>query len=145
VTRFAADIVPDPMAIAELTGDVAKFLRGAGVDARAVHHVALVIEEILTNVATHGGSPDAQASVALEVQPDRVSGEIGDCGNPFDPRSGPEPDITAPLEERRVGGLGLHLVRKLTSALDYRRDGKQNRTAFSILREQDRGLSHGPQ
>jgi serine/threonine-protein kinase RsbW len=135
VTRFAADIVPNPMAIAGLTGDVADFLRGAGVDARAVHHVALVIEEILTNVATHGGSPDAQATVALEVQPDRISGEIGDCGKPFDPRSGPDPDITAPIEERRIGGLGLHLVRKLTSVLDYRRDGKQNRTAFCIPRE----------
>jgi serine/threonine-protein kinase RsbW len=138
VTRFAADIIPNAGAIAGLTDDVAQFLRGAGVDARAVHHVALVIEEILTNVATHGGSPNVQASVALEVRPDLVSGEIGDCGKPFDPRSGPEPDITAPLEERRIGGLGLHLVRKLTSALDYRRDGKQNLTAFSISREQDR-------
>ena len=145
MTRFAADIVPNPVAIAGLTGDVADFLRGAGVDARAVHHVALVIEEILTNVATHGGSPEAQATVAIEVQPDRISGEIGDCGKPFDPRSGPYPDIMAPIEERRIGGLGLHLVRKLTSVLDYRRDGKQNRTAFCIPRGQERGLSNGPQ
>jgi anti-sigma regulatory factor (Ser/Thr protein kinase) len=137
VTRFVADLIPNPVAIAGLTGDVADFLRSAGVDARAVHHVALVLEEILTNVATHGGSPDAQASIELEVQPDRVSGEIGDCGKPFDPRSAPDPDITTSIEERKIGGLGLHLVRKLTSALDYRRDGKQNRTAFSVPRKNE--------
>ena len=112
----------------------ADFLRGAGVDARTVHQVALVIDEILTNVATHGGCPDTPATVAIEVQADRVSGEIGDRGRPFDPRTGPVPDISAPLEERKVGGLGLYLVRQLTSALEYRSDGKQNWTTFCIPR-----------
>ena len=135
MTRFAANIVPRPAAISQLTEDVADFLRGAGVDARAVHHVSLVIDEILTNVATHGGSPDAPASVAIDVGSDRVFGEIGDCGAPFDPRTGPEPDLEASLDKRGIGGLGLHLVRRLTSALDYRRDGTQNWTTFCVARE----------
>jgi serine/threonine-protein kinase RsbW len=132
--RFTVDLTPSPEAIGRLTDDVSEFLRRAGVDARAAHHVALVIDEILTNVATHGGSPDTPATVALEVQPDRVSGEIGDFGRPFDPRTGPMPDLDAPLEERKVGGLGLHLVRQLTSALEYRSDGKQNWTTFCVSR-----------
>jgi serine/threonine-protein kinase RsbW len=134
MTRFTVDIAPSPEAIGQLTDDVSDFLHGAGVDARAVHHVALVIDEILTNVATHGGCPDAPATVALEVQADRISGSIGDFGKPFDPRTAPEPDLGVPLEERRIGGLGLHLVRQLTSALEYRSDGKQNWTTFCIPR-----------
>jgi serine/threonine-protein kinase RsbW len=134
MARFTIDIAPSPEAVGRLTDDVSDFLRREGVDARAVHHVALVIDEILTNVATHGGCPDTPATVALEVQPDRISGEIGDWGKPFDPRTGPEPDIGGPLEERRVGGLGLHLVRQLTSALEYRSDGKRNWTTFCIPR-----------
>jgi anti-sigma regulatory factor (Ser/Thr protein kinase) len=137
--RFTANIVPNASAISLLGDDVADFLLGAGVDARAIHHVGLVIDEILTNVATHGGSPDIPASVAIEVRPDRVFGEIGDSGVPFDPRTAPEPDIRAPLEERKIGGLGLHLVRKLTSALEYRRDGTRNWTTFYVAREQGRG------
>ena len=139
MTRFATNIAPHPAAISQLTEDVADFLRGAGVDARAVHHVGLVIDEILTNVATHGGSPDAPASVAIEVRTDRVFGEIGDFGAPFDPRTGPEPDLGSPIEERSIGGLGLHLVRQLTSVLEYRREGRQNWTTFCIAREQGRG------
>jgi anti-sigma regulatory factor (Ser/Thr protein kinase) len=134
MARFTVDIAPNSEAIGRLTDDVTDFLQGAGVDARAVHHVALVIDEILTNVATHGGCPDAPATVALEVQPDRISGEIGDFGKPFDPRTGPAPDFGAPLEERRIGGLGLHLVRQLTSVLEYRSDGKRNWTTFCIPR-----------
>ena len=137
--RFATSIAPNPEAICRLTDEVAGFLRGSGVDARAVHHVALVIEEILTNVATHGRSPDAPATVTLEVRPDRVFGEIGDCGAPFDPRTAPVPDLGTPVEDRKIGGLGLHLVRQLTSVLEYRRDGKQNWTTFCIPREQGRG------
>jgi serine/threonine-protein kinase RsbW len=132
--RFTVEIVPSLEAIGRLTDEVSVFLRGTGVDARAVHHVALVIDEILTNVATHGGSPDVPATVALDVQPDRISGEIGDTGKPFDPRTAPAPDIGAPLEERKIGGLGLHLVRQLTSALEYRSDGKRNWTTFCIPR-----------
>src|SRR5262245_25050428 len=123
MTRFAANIAPSPAAISQLTEDVADFLRRAGVDARAVHHVSLVVDEILTNVATHGGNPDAPASVAIEIRTDRVFGEIGDWGAPFDPRSGPEPDLGATLEERSIGGLGLHLGRKLTSTLEDRAEG----------------------
>ena len=134
MARFTADIAPSPEAIGRLSDDVSDFLRGAGVDERAVHHVALVIDEILTNVATHGGCPDAPATVVLEVQPDRVSGEIGDFGKPFDPRTGPAPDFGASIEERKVGGLGLHLVRQLTSKLEYRSNGKQNWTIFCIPR-----------
>src|SRR5262245_2005723 len=138
-TRFAANTALTPAAISQLTDDVADFLRGAGADARAVHNACLVIDEILTNVVTHGGSPDAPASVAIEVRTDHVFGEIGDWGAPFDPRSAPEPDLGAPIEERAIGGLGLHLVRKLTSALEYRYDGKQNWTTFCVPRKQERG------
>jgi len=134
MARFAVEVTPSPEALGKLTDNVTEFLEGAGVDARAVHHVALVIEEILTNVATHGGCPDAPASVALEVQPDRIAGEIADRGRPFDLREAPPPDIGASIEDRKIGGLGMHLVRKLTSALDYRREGEQNWTTFCIPR-----------
>lgn len=139
MTRFAANIAPSPAAISQLTEDVADFLRGAGVDARATHHVSLVIDEILTNVATHGGNPDGPVSVSVEIRTDRIAGEIADSGVPFDPRSGPEPDLGAPIGERAIGGLGLHLVRQLTSVLEYRYDGKQNWTKFCVVREQGRG------
>jgi anti-sigma regulatory factor (Ser/Thr protein kinase) len=117
-----------------LTDDVAAFLLSAGVDTRAVHHVSLVLEELLTNILNHSGASDQPASIALTVEPDRVAGEIGDWGKPFDPRDVPSPDLDASLENRKLGGLGIHLVRRLTAALDYRRQDNQNWTTFCILR-----------
>ncbi len=136
MTRFTADIAPNAETVARLTDDVTDFLQSAGVDARAVHHVTLVLDELLTNMFCHGSAPETRATVAIAVEPDRVTGEIGDWGKPFDPRDAPAPDLNAPLEERRVGGLGLHLVRQLTSALDYRREANQNWTTFCIPRGQ---------
>lgn len=135
MTRLSARVVPSPEAIAGLTEQIFGFLRGHAVDARAINHVGLVVEELLTNVASHGGNASDEAEVVIDVEPDRIVGEIRDRGTRFDPRTAATPDLTAPAERRAIGGLGLHLVRRLTSALDYRRDGDQNWTAFCIARE----------
>ena len=113
---------------------MASFLHSAGVDARAVHDVSLVLEELLTNAFQYGGASDRSTSIALTVEADRVAGEIGDWGKAFDPRGAPPPDMTTPIEDRQVGGLGIHLVRALTTALDYHRQGNQNWTTFCVLR-----------
>lgn len=134
MTRFAAEIAPAPESIAQLTEDAAEFLRSAGVDARAVHHVSLVIDELLTNLFSYGDNADAPANIVLEVTPEAVSGKIEDRGKPFDPRTTTRPDVLAGAEEREIGGLGLELVRNLTSALNYRSDGQQNSTTFSVPR-----------
>jgi anti-sigma regulatory factor (Ser/Thr protein kinase) len=92
------------MPCTDFTLRTTNFLKGAGVDARAVHHVVLVLEEILTNLATHGGAPTEPASVRVTVEPGRVAGEIIDAGIPFDPRVAPEPDVRAGVKDRLVGG-----------------------------------------
>ena len=132
--QFDAEVVADPAAIADFTMRTTDFLKGVGVDARAVHHVALVLEEILTNLATHGGAPTEPASVRVTVEPGRVAGEIIDAGTPFDPRGAPEPDVRAGVNDRLVGGLGLYLVNHLTTDMDYACHNGRNRLVFSVAR-----------
>jgi len=134
MTGFDAEIAVVPDAIAQLTQRTSEFLREAGVDEYAAYHVALVLEEMLTNVGTHGKSPGVPATVKITVEPDRVRGEIVDSGPFFDPRSAPAPDLGADLADRPIGGLGLFLTRQLASDLDYARRGGQNFTSFSISR-----------
>jgi anti-sigma regulatory factor (Ser/Thr protein kinase) len=137
MSDFAAELIADPQAISALTDRVATFLAGCGVDARAVHHMALVLDELLTNVATHSEGPEAPVSVALTVAPDRVSAEVVDQGGMFDPRTAPVPDLTGGVADRPIGGLGLLLVQRVTQTLDYERAGNRNRTRFSISRTAD--------
>jgi len=133
LAQFAAEVVADSTAIADVTGRTTDFLKAAGVDARAVHHVVLVIEEILTNIATHGGAPAEPAQVRIAVEPKRVAGKIIDAGAAFDPRGAPLPDVQADVNDRLVGGLGLFLVNRLTSELTYSRQDGHNRFRLRAL------------
>jgi len=51
---------------------------------------------------------------------------------PFDPLAQPPADVSRPIEHRPVGGLGIHLLRELSEALDYRRDGGRNVLTFRL-------------
>ena len=133
--NFEASIRVEPAAISGLTEQLMEFLRAAGVDARATHHVALAAEELLTNLATHGDAAGAAATLRAAVAPDAVTTEIIDGGKPFDPRAAPDPDLSPDIMERQVGGVGLYLIRKLARSIDYARRDGSNFTTFVIARE----------
>ena len=61
----------------------------------------------------------------------RVTVDVVDDGIPFDPTAAAAPDTSLEVEDRDVGGLGVHLVRKLMDEVAYRRDGDRNRLRFS--------------
>lgn len=132
--RFEKSTLPRPEAISALTDEVMAFLDEQGVEVRAAHHTALVLSEVLTNLATHGDCPDCPARIALTVEPGRVIGEIVDQGPPFDPRLVPDPVLDAAVTERPIGGLGLYLVRKLSCSLEYARRNNENCMTFAISR-----------
>jgi anti-sigma regulatory factor (Ser/Thr protein kinase) len=54
-----------------------------------------------------------------------------DQGKPFDPTKHPEPDVSLPIEERPIGGLGIHLTRKMMSSFKYERAGGENRLVIT--------------
>jgi serine/threonine-protein kinase RsbW len=86
------------------------------------------MKETLTNIISYGyrDNREHQVKVRLSVQLAEVSVEIEDDGQPFNPLEAPEPDITKPLEERKIGGLGIHLVRKLMDRLEYKGQGERS-------------------
>jgi serine/threonine-protein kinase RsbW len=131
---FAAELTAKQDAISALTARVGAFLAQSGVDARAAHHMALVLDELLTNVAVHSGAIEPAVSVSLTISPERVTAEMVDDGAMFDPRVERHPDVSASVEERPVGGLGLLLVQQVTEGLAYERAQDRNRTTFSICR-----------
>jgi anti-sigma regulatory factor (Ser/Thr protein kinase) len=131
---FEVSIKPGSAEISNLTETVMAFLQGGGVDSRTTHHVALALEEMLTNLATHGNAADSPATIRLAIDPHKVNVEIIDCGEYFDPRETPDPDIAKDVADREVGGLGLYLVRKIAVDIAYaRRDGR-NVTTFALAR-----------
>lgn len=132
--QLETSVLARPEAMSDLTEKVIAFLSEQGVDSRASHHVALVFEEVLANLATHGNCRDIPAKIAVRVSPDKVIGEIIDAGPPFDPQLAPEPPLHVLADDRPIGGLGLHLVRQLSSDLRYARQNDQNFTTFAVDR-----------
>jgi serine/threonine-protein kinase RsbW len=90
-------------------------------------HLALALDEITSNVIRYGwkDSCEHRFNVRLSLLNDEVTVEIEDDATPFNPLEAPAPNLDQPLDERPVGGLGIHLVRQVMDGLEYRRlDGK---------------------
>jgi serine/threonine-protein kinase RsbW len=73
--------------------------------------------------------------VRLSAEPGEIKAEVEDDGEPFNPLEAPEPDTEKSLEERTIGGLGIHLVRKLMDRLEYKREGERNLLTVRKYRE----------
>ena len=103
----------------------------AGLSDEVVGELNLCLEEILTNIMFYGleegRDPDSLAILLeLEVADAALTVRVQDNGKPFNPLEAGEPDTDVPIEEREIGGLGIHLVRELMEELLYARDGDHN-------------------
>ena len=87
------------------------------------YRVHLTLEELVLNVMDYGYDDDGQdIEIHLTSDADAITIEIVDSGRPFDPLTdAPQPDLDSPVEERRIGGLGVHLVKTLMDRMDYKR------------------------
>lgn len=104
----------------DLTGMVSEHLEAHGVSERDLFEVDLAVDEACTNVIKYAYGPEG-GSVQLEclVTDSEVKVCITDSGRPFNPLEVEIPDLTAGLEDRPIGGLGVHLIRSLMTEVEY--------------------------
>ena len=97
--------------------------------------INLALEETVTNVMLYAyPGKNGQVLVEAEKSPQQVIFTISDSGIPFDPTKQKEADITLSVEERAIGGLGIHLVRQLMDDIRYeRKDDKNILTLVKLL------------
>ena len=88
----------------------------------------LVLDELVSNVIRHGGlSERDEIEVTFTLDEVRWGLVVSDGAEAFDPLClEPPTELDAPLEERRPGGLGVHLVRQWVDSIDYRREAGRN-------------------
>jgi len=89
----------------------------------------LAVEEVVTNVIMHGyGEAGGEILVSLSYHEGESAMEIRveDSAEPFDPLTLPEPDISASIDDRKIGGLGIFLTRQVMDDIRYRYEDNKN-------------------
>ena len=104
-----------------------------GVDPALRPDVDFALEELFTNMVKYSPTGEAEVMIGVTGIAGGVEVRMTDSGvEPFDVTLAPDADITLPIEARRPGGLGLHLIRRLLDSIDYeyRQDLRQSRITF---------------
>ena len=101
-----------------------------------VFKVNLILEELGLNIINYGHTGGLhEIDITLTSTDEELTIEIVDDGKPFDPiTDAPVPDVNAPMEDRRIGGLGVHLVQEMTDEMHYRRVRDTNQVTLLIRR-----------
>jgi anti-sigma regulatory factor (Ser/Thr protein kinase) len=124
----------DPSALATMADAVEDYAATAGVTPERAMQLVIALDEILTNIMTHGrlGSGDGIA-VTVEAKAGALSAVVEDPGPPFDPlRDAPPPVLSGSVAERPIGGLGLHIAKTLARRIEYERRDGRNRLSLEL-------------
>jgi anti-sigma regulatory factor (Ser/Thr protein kinase) len=115
--------------LARLTAETESFCSQHSLPPDVEFDLHLVLEELFVNGVKHGGCQGVEGAAVFQFvrKPDGVVLEYADRGKEFDPTRVPEPDLSGTLEQRPLGGLGLHLMRQIMHDIEYHRVDGWNR------------------
>lgn len=110
------------------------FAEQAAVPPRTAFNMNLAIDEFVSNCIKYGypDHRDGEIEVRLRRSADMLELVVRNDGIAFDPFTAPVPDLESPVEERGIGGLGIHLVRRFADAVSYERSGDYNIVAIHL-------------
>jgi serine/threonine-protein kinase RsbW len=135
--RTQIDLAVDMAELDRLTDAIERFCEANDIPPVPSTHLTLVLEELFTNMVGHGypgAHPDGQPiRIVLAAEEGRVRVHVSDTGIPFDPLSVPTPDTSLGVDERAIGGLGVHFMRRMMTDLRYSRQDGRNILDFSKI------------
>jgi anti-sigma regulatory factor (Ser/Thr protein kinase) len=125
---FRMSVGAHPGGVGEVNAAFAGFAEAHALPAAVRRSLNVALDELLANALSHGRTGRDPCSVTVEVELDqeRVTVILTDDGTPFDPFGRDAPDTTLSLEERPIGGLGIHLVGQLMDQVSYQRQEGHN-------------------
>ena len=125
---FRMSVGAQPGAVREVSAAFAELAEEHALPADVRRSINVALDELVANAHSHGQTGSEPHSVTVEVKVDRerVTVIFTDDGAPFDPFERDAPDTSLSVEEREIGGLGIHLVSQLMDQVSYERREGQN-------------------
>ncbi len=121
-------------AIADYVVEAAK---AAGLDKKSTYRLRLAVDEVATNIITHGyqeANLSGKLDLFVDINDSALTLSVEDTGARYDPYEGGsiEEEFNKPLEERSMGGLGVYLAIQGVDKYFYERVGERNRNIFVV-------------
>jgi serine/threonine-protein kinase RsbW len=126
--RFSLELRNSLSELDTLCQSLQQFGKGLGLSNKALFQICLAVEEIVGNIISHGYTDDAVHWIKIAISHEQgiLIMRLEDDGIPFNPLWAREPDCECPVEERKVGNLGIHLCKKVMDEMIYERFGNKN-------------------
>ena len=104
------------------------FFSQEGIDRVHLFPVSFAVEELFTNMVKYNAEGDSDILLSIEKTDGAVVVSLTDYDSDhFDVTNAPAPDVDASLADRPIGGLGLHLVRRMVDDIEYEHSGRETR------------------
>ena len=112
----------------KLCQQLEKFGQSLGLSKKCIFEINLALDELFTNIISYGFADDDEhvIKVTLTPQNETLCLCIEDDGMPFNPVDAKEPELECTVEDCKIGGLGIHLLRNLMDEICYERCGDKN-------------------
>jgi anti-sigma regulatory factor (Ser/Thr protein kinase) len=127
---FQMSIGTEPGGVARVVAAFAEFAEAQALAEGVRRSLQVALDELLKNTISYGfrgrREGEGELTVAVALGSGRLTVTVTDDGVPFDPFAAVAPDTTLGLELRRIGGLGIHLVRKMMDEVSYEYRGDRN-------------------
>ena len=125
--RFEINVKSELKNLSVIGDYIAETLNRFSSDSMTINQVKLAVDEACTNIMKHAYSGrTGDISLILELVNGDLICTIKDKGRHFDPSSIPPPDLSSGLDQRKVGGLGIYLIRELMDEVSYSFNQKGN-------------------
>jgi len=124
--------------IREFVGEAA---RQIGFSDKDIYAIQLAADEASSNIIEHAyrDVDDGKLEIECSAKNGKLKIVMRDWGKPFDPASIPEPNVKAELSERKIGGLGMYLMRKLMDEVSYDSTPENGNVLIMVKRKEDLG------
>ena len=133
--KYSFELKNDLSELETLCQHLNKFGQTSGLSEACITDINICLDELFTNIVSYGFVDDLEHVVrfAINLEDCVLKLNIEDDGIPFNPIEQKDPEIPADLIDVRIGGLGIHIVRKLIDNIRYKIERGKNKITLKKL------------